>query len=45
VDLEVIVNTNTEGIARVTVTCDVPEPEGDGREPLTFIFENGLPSN
>jgi hypothetical protein len=45
VDFEVVVNTNYEGVARVTVTCDVPEPEGNGREPLTFILENGLPPN
>ena len=43
VDFEVVVNTNRERIARVTVTCEVPEPGGKGTEPLTFILDNGLP--
>jgi hypothetical protein len=45
VEVEVLVNGVACGVQRVTLTCQVPEVDGPGKEEVTFILEDGLPSN
>jgi hypothetical protein len=45
VDFEVAVLRTGGGVSRVTVTCVVPAVSGAGSEDVTFILEDGLPSD
>lgn len=44
VDVEVSVRGSGEGVCRVSVTCEVPSPDGPGKEEVTFIVQDGLPA-
>jgi hypothetical protein len=45
VDVEVAVLPTGDDVSRVTVTCVVPAVGGVGSEEVTFILEDGLPSD
>ena len=45
VDVEVAVLRSGDGVCRVTVTCVVPAVSGLGSEEVTFVLEDGLPSD
>jgi hypothetical protein len=45
VEVEVLVKGVACGVQRVTLTCQVPEAGGSGKEEVTFILEDGLPTN
>jgi hypothetical protein len=45
VDVEVAVLRTGDDVSRVTVTCIVPAVSGVGSEEVTFILEDGLPSD
>jgi hypothetical protein len=42
VDVEVVVRCGGDGVCRVSVACEVDSPDGDGREEIVFILEDGL---
>lgn len=44
-EVEIAVRGLECGIQRVTLTCQVPEVDGPGREEVTFIVEDGLPGD
>lgn len=45
VDVRVMVVSGEEGVSRVTVTCEVPAVDREGSEEVTFILEDGLPTD